>query len=402
MINTICIAGKNRIAISTLQHALTHYAGTHRIIAVANLDDSGVDQWQPSYRKFVGEVSGVELCALEQAEKIENLLFLSTEFDRIIRPNNFSSSACLVNIHFSALPAYKGVYTSAHPILNGESSVGCTLHEIDVGIDTGPIIAQRTFTLGANDTAKTLYAKYMDHSEILIEENFQSLLDGTFTSRPQPSGGSTYYSRKSIDYRSIHIDLNKTADEIRRQIHAFNHRSFQLPTVLGHTIATARILESRTRNKPGTILDQSDSVIKIATVDYDCALVLDAFPALIEAVLAEQDADILRIVAANPLFLEESCSRGWTPLMVAAYNNKLHSIETLLKLGADPNHASHKRTTPLMYAKNAFIASGDPEILRSLKQAGADPAARDIRGLTLFDYVTPEQAAAIRDVLAMS
>lgn len=400
MTKTICLAGKNRIAISALQAIIALFGASHDVVAVANLDDTGEDGWQPSYRKFVDNFTEIDLVSLEDVEKLDDAVFISAEFDRIIRPDRFSHKSHLFNIHFSFLPSYKGVYTSAHPILNGEKTVGCTLHEIDWGIDTGPIIDQCTFALSPDETAKTLYAKYIRHGEALLIDNLEKIVYGNFSSKIQSAEGSTYYSRKSIDYHSVVIDLNKSADEVRRQICAFNHRSFQLPQVFGETIAGVRITNTRSRARPGTILARSDDAIVIATVDYDCELIVDAFPALIAAVSAERETEIRSLVGRNAFLLEESCKRGWTPLMVAAYNNKVRSVETLLDLGADPRHANQKGTTPLMFAKDAFLASGDAAILRALSKAGADPEARDLRGLSLFDYVSADQGAAVRAALA--
>ena len=59
-------------------------------------------------------------------------------------PKNFLN-ARLYNIHFSYLPAYKGMFTSALPIKNGEVDSGVTLHKIESGIDTGDIIDQIKF-----------------------------------------------------------------------------------------------------------------------------------------------------------------------------------------------------------------------------------------------------------------
>ena len=68
------------------------------------------------------------------------------EFDQIIKPTEFRSNR-LFNIHFSYLPEFKGMYTSAIPILQGSTHTGVTLHGIDQGIDTGPIIAQEKFEI---------------------------------------------------------------------------------------------------------------------------------------------------------------------------------------------------------------------------------------------------------------
>lgn len=135
----ICIAGKNNIAVE-----ITKYLKKKddiEILAIPNSADNGIDGWQKSFYKFCLENS-IPIISLEEAHKIENLIFLSLEFDKIVKPYEFLSDK-LFNIHFSLLPKYKGMYTSALPILNNEKETGVTLHKIDTGIDTGEIIAQR-------------------------------------------------------------------------------------------------------------------------------------------------------------------------------------------------------------------------------------------------------------------
>lgn len=47
----------------------------------------------------------------------------------------------IVNLHLAPLPAYRGFYSFSHAIANGEEEFSVTLHYVDEGIDTGPIIA---------------------------------------------------------------------------------------------------------------------------------------------------------------------------------------------------------------------------------------------------------------------
>ena len=147
---------------------------------------------------------------------IKDLKFFSLEYSQLIKPQLFESNH-LVNIHFSLLPAYKGMYTSAHPLLNGESS-GVTLHKIDSGIDTGDIISQLKFDINLNDTARDLYMKYLLFSLKLFKENFKNILNDNYSTVPQEKINSSYFSKKSIDYSNLKIDfkehhLKYTTDE---------------------------------------------------------------------------------------------------------------------------------------------------------------------------------------------
>ncbi|MCU7960856.1 MAG: hypothetical protein KZQ58_12860 [gamma proteobacterium symbiont of Bathyaustriella thionipta] len=137
----ICIAGKGAIAIHGLCTTVERF-GMQSVVVCPNRSDKGISDWQPSLRRHANEM-GVKVVSLSNLYDIEDLIFISLEFDQIIDPGQFRTSQ-LYNIHFSKLPAYKGMYTSAWPILNGELESGVTLHRIDHGIDTGDIIDQHS------------------------------------------------------------------------------------------------------------------------------------------------------------------------------------------------------------------------------------------------------------------
>ena len=104
----ICIAGKNNIAVSVCSYLLKKYPDIP-ILVVKNRTDNGTDSFQRSFWKFAND-NNLPMKELEDVYSIPDLIFLSLEFDRIIYPERFSSSK-LFNIHFSLLPAYKGMYT---------------------------------------------------------------------------------------------------------------------------------------------------------------------------------------------------------------------------------------------------------------------------------------------------
>lgn len=389
----ICIAGHNRIAVHTLQLAMEHADRFERVFVVANPTDTGVDGWQPSYRRFA-EAQGFTFSSLEEMEHQQNLIFFSAEYSQLLKPDRFATDR-LYNIHFSLLPAYKGMFTSAHPILNGEKRSGCTIHRIDRGIDTGDIIAQADFSIGPRDTAKMVYAKYLACGIDLIRTTWPKLISGEFDAVVQPAEGSTYYARSSIDYRNLVVDLNQTASGIDRQIRAFNHRTYQLPTVFGRPISSTRIRTIKSTQRPGRIVEDDGKSITVSTVDYDCELVVDRFDALIAAVRANDLTEIEDILDRDEALLNESGKQGWTPLIVAAWGGHDDAMRLLLKRGADPSRGNEKGTTPFMYAKDALVRSGNGACITLLLAAGADPNARDIYGLRAHDYVEGEQLAML-------
>ena len=77
------------------------------------------------------------------------LRLLSAEFVRRFPQN-------IMNVHPSLLPAFPGLHAQQQAIDYGVKITGCTMHFIDEGLDSGPIILQDTIEVAAEDTADTL------------------------------------------------------------------------------------------------------------------------------------------------------------------------------------------------------------------------------------------------------
>ena len=71
----------------------------------------------------------------------------------------------ILNIHPSLLPAYPGLMAWKQAVEDGATESGCTVHYVDAGMDTGPIIQQAKVPVLADDTADTL------HQRIQVEEH---------------------------------------------------------------------------------------------------------------------------------------------------------------------------------------------------------------------------------------
>ena len=67
----------------------------------------------------------------------------------------------IINIHPSLLPLFPGAHAHRDTIRAGVSESGCTVHFVDDGVDTGPIIIQKTVTLDKNETEETLAKKIL-------------------------------------------------------------------------------------------------------------------------------------------------------------------------------------------------------------------------------------------------
>ena len=87
----------------------------------------------------------------------KNSLICLAGFMRILSPEfikKFKNQ--ILNIHPSILPAFPGLDAQRQAIEAGASHSGCTVHFVDEGVDTGPIIVQETVKIKNDDTEETL------------------------------------------------------------------------------------------------------------------------------------------------------------------------------------------------------------------------------------------------------
>ena len=68
----------------------------------------------------------------------------------------------IINIHPSLLPKYPGLTAWQQALDAGETETGCTVHYVDLGMDTGPIIAQESVPVFPHDTADALHARIQE------------------------------------------------------------------------------------------------------------------------------------------------------------------------------------------------------------------------------------------------
>jgi phosphoribosylglycinamide formyltransferase-1 len=89
----------------------------------------------------------------------------------------------ILNIHPSLLPKYPGVSPQRRAIEAGESVSGCTVHFVDEGTDTGPIVLQRVVPIVAGDTEESLSGRILEQEHVLYPEAIVKVLE-ELRSRP--------------------------------------------------------------------------------------------------------------------------------------------------------------------------------------------------------------------------
>ncbi|MBS2020473.1 MAG: phosphoribosylglycinamide formyltransferase [Deltaproteobacteria bacterium] len=84
----------------------------------------------------------------------------------------------VVNIHPALLPAFPGVHAQRQALAYGVRVTGCTVHFVDTGTDTGPIIAQATVPVLDGDDEASLSARLLEKEHALLPEVLQWIAEG--------------------------------------------------------------------------------------------------------------------------------------------------------------------------------------------------------------------------------
>jgi len=84
----------------------------------------------------------------------------------------------VVNIHPALLPAFPGVHVHGDVIAHGVKFSGCTVHFVDAGMDTGPIIIQAVVPVRDDDTPDTLASRVLREEHRIFPQALQYLAEG--------------------------------------------------------------------------------------------------------------------------------------------------------------------------------------------------------------------------------
>ena len=87
----------------------------------------------------------------------------------------------IINIHPALLPSFKGLDAQGQAVDYGVKVAGCTVHFVDEGTDTGPIILQKVVPVLDDDTEETLAARILVEEHKALPEAIQLWADGKLT-----------------------------------------------------------------------------------------------------------------------------------------------------------------------------------------------------------------------------
>ena len=158
--------------------------------------------------------------AMDQLRRWQPDLIVVAAFGQILKPEvlEMAHLGC-INVHASLLPRWRGAAPIQAAILNGDPMSGVTIMRMDVGVDTGPYLSQRSTPIQPDDTAETLGSRLSILGAELLIETLPGYIEGKATLQPQDESQATRASM--LTKEDGRLDFGLTAETLERKVRAF-------------------------------------------------------------------------------------------------------------------------------------------------------------------------------------
>ena len=136
----------------------------------------------------------------------------------------------------------------------------------------------------------------------------------------------------------------------------------------------------------------------ISTMDYDIVLYYDKFDFVIEA-CKNNDLNGLKQIPSLHYYVNEKTGEGWTPLIIATYNGFYDMAMYLIENRADIHVKNNNGTNLLMYAKDAFLQTGDTRLFEFYYSKGISVDEKDYTNVALSYYCKRQNIKQIGNIV---
>lgn len=221
--------GSPDFALPTLRALAQHYELVGVVTQPDRASGRGRELKPPPVKLLAQELNipVIQPVRLKQPEAMEQLqdwnpdLIVVAAFGQILRKDvlDLPRFGC-INVHASLLPRWRGAAPISAALLHGDEETGITIMKMDVGLDTGPILSQRSIRLTRDDTAGSVFESLSRLGADLLIETLPGFLSGKIQPVPQSEEGSTY--APMLKKEEGRLDFTRSAEELERRVRAFN------------------------------------------------------------------------------------------------------------------------------------------------------------------------------------
>ncbi len=172
------------------------------------------------------------------------------------------------NLHGSLLPRWRGAAPIQRALLAGDAETGVCLMQMEVGLDTGPVLLRASIPIGDDDTSGTLHDRLAGSGAGLLTRGLDLLAGGAPPlAQAQPEEGVTYAAK--LEKSEAKLDLSRPAVELARAVRALQPWPVaeilldgeRLRVHAAQAVAVPRVMA------PGTRLSLGPAGLDVATGD---------------------------------------------------------------------------------------------------------------------------------------
>lgn len=256
----IAFMGTPEFAVPTLEMLL---GSGHQIVAVYTQPPRPAGRGKaprPSPVQLRAEAAGIEVrTPTSLRDPAEQEAFAALGLDMavvaaygLILPEPILSApfdGCL-NVHASLLPRWRGAAPIQRAILAGDARTGITIMQMERGLDTGPMLANAPASIDRK-TAGELTAELADMGAQLLKQVLR--VWPQIGRVPQNEARATYAPK--IEKNEARLDFTRNAEEVERQVRAFNPVPGAYLEYEGERIKILAAEIGELSGEPGTVLD---------------------------------------------------------------------------------------------------------------------------------------------------
>ncbi len=181
-----------------------------------------------------------------------------------------------LNIHASLLPKYRGADPIAESILQGDQRTGVSIMLLDAGIDTGPVLVQRSIMLSDEETTGSLTTKLADLGAQALLEALPLWIAGKIDAEPQDAQSASH--TRMLKKEDGLIDWNQAAAVLARKVRAYQPwpgaYTYWQGKLLKIISAQPEVSETSTEATPGTVSVHVEAGHQVLAVTTGSGLLL--------------------------------------------------------------------------------------------------------------------------------
>jgi methionyl-tRNA formyltransferase len=184
----------------------------------------------------------------------------------------------MINVHASLLPKYRGAAPVQRAVIDGEAMTGVTIMRMVSALDAGAMFAKATRPIEPNETSDVVEHDLAQMGAKLLLRVIDDLIAGTAVEEPQDESLSTYAAKVTKDEGLV--DWTRPAIEIHNRVrglypwpHAYSYLDHERLI-----LRRSQVEPGQTSDPPGTIVDTSAGVLRVATGQGGCLGITEVQP----------------------------------------------------------------------------------------------------------------------------